>query len=161
MAAGSVSTHAMAILRMVASCRPDPFAAMVPATPEESTWVVETGSPYPSVQGAMRKWPFRPLNSHYFSLFLRYFSRLHRTNFSQNAGIGGRQLRRAARARSQGASVSSETWVRISRAVLDARWCADSSASRGIRGVLQPSPGQPLDFQLSIENRLLSLNSLY
>jgi hypothetical protein len=30
-----------------------------------------------------RKWPFRPLNSHYFSLFLRYFSRLHRTNFSQ------------------------------------------------------------------------------
>ena len=48
MAAGRVSTHAIAMLRTVANCSPDPFAAMVPAMPEESTWVVDTGSPYPS-----------------------------------------------------------------------------------------------------------------
>jgi hypothetical protein len=33
------------MLRSVDICRPDPFAAMVPATPDESTWVVDTGSP--------------------------------------------------------------------------------------------------------------------
>jgi hypothetical protein len=35
-------------LRTVESCNPDPFAAMVPAIPEESTCVVETGNPYTS-----------------------------------------------------------------------------------------------------------------
>ena len=44
MAAGKVSTHAIAMLRTVANCSPDPFAAMVPAMPEESTWVVDTGA---------------------------------------------------------------------------------------------------------------------
>src|SRR5450830_166832 len=48
MAAGRVSTQAMARLRRVAICRPERLAAMVPATPEESTWVVETGRPYMS-----------------------------------------------------------------------------------------------------------------
>jgi hypothetical protein len=47
-AAGSVSTQAMAMLRIVALCSPDPLAAMVPAIPDESTCVVETGRPYPS-----------------------------------------------------------------------------------------------------------------
>ena len=44
-AAGSVSTQAISRLRMVAICRPEPFAAMVPATPDDSTCVVETGRP--------------------------------------------------------------------------------------------------------------------
>ncbi len=44
-AAGRVSTHAVAMLRIVASCRPDPFAAIVPAIPEDSTCVVDTGRP--------------------------------------------------------------------------------------------------------------------
>ena len=44
-AAGRVSTHAMAMLRIVDHCSPDPFAAMVPAIPDDSTCVVETGSP--------------------------------------------------------------------------------------------------------------------
>ena len=44
-AAGSVSTHAKAMLRTVASCSPEPFAAMVPAMPEDRTCVVETGNP--------------------------------------------------------------------------------------------------------------------
>src|SRR5438876_12078715 len=48
MAAGRVKIHAMAMLRTVESWSPDPFAAMVPATPEDRTWVVETGSPYMS-----------------------------------------------------------------------------------------------------------------
>jgi hypothetical protein len=47
-AAGSVSTHAKAMLRTVASCSPEPFAAMVPAMPEDRTCVVETGKPRPS-----------------------------------------------------------------------------------------------------------------
>src|SRR6478735_3585602 len=47
-AAGKVSTQAKAILRTVESCNPEPFAAMVPAMPEDRTWVVETGSPYMS-----------------------------------------------------------------------------------------------------------------
>ena len=44
-AAGSVSTQATARLRSVAICSPEWFAAMVPATPEDSTCVVETGKP--------------------------------------------------------------------------------------------------------------------
>ena len=44
-AAGRVRIQASAMLRMVDHCRPEPLAAMVPAMPEESTWVVETGSP--------------------------------------------------------------------------------------------------------------------
>ena len=44
-AAGKVSTQAIAILRTVSHCRPDWFAAIVPAMPEESTCVVLTGSP--------------------------------------------------------------------------------------------------------------------
>ena len=44
-AAGKVSTQASAMLRIVDHCSPDPLAAMVPAMPEESTWVVETGRP--------------------------------------------------------------------------------------------------------------------
>ena len=43
-AQGNVSTHAIKRLRIVFICTPEPFAAIVPATPEESTWVVETGS---------------------------------------------------------------------------------------------------------------------
>src|SRR6202142_1738659 len=42
---GSVSTQAMSRLRTVAHCRPEWLAAMVPATPDDSTWVVLTGSP--------------------------------------------------------------------------------------------------------------------
>src|SRR5262249_54481375 len=44
-AAGSVSTQAISRLRMVAIWRPEPLAAMVPATPDDSTCVVETGRP--------------------------------------------------------------------------------------------------------------------
>ena len=44
-AAGSVKTHASAMFLKVDICRPDPFAAIVPATPDESTWVVDTGNP--------------------------------------------------------------------------------------------------------------------
>src|ERR1039458_9853133 len=44
-AAGNVSTQASAMLRIVDHCNPDPLAAMVPAIPDESTWVVETGNP--------------------------------------------------------------------------------------------------------------------
>jgi len=47
-AAGNVSTQASAMLRIVDHCSPDPLADMVPAIPDESTWVVDTGSPYPS-----------------------------------------------------------------------------------------------------------------
>ena len=45
MAAGSVNTHASAMLPTVDHCSPEPFAAIVPAMPDESRWVVETGSP--------------------------------------------------------------------------------------------------------------------
>ena len=45
MQTGRVSTQAMRILRTVAICSPELLAAMVPATPEESTWVVLTGRP--------------------------------------------------------------------------------------------------------------------
>ena len=44
-AVGSVKTHASAMFLKVDICRPDPFAAIVPATPDESTWVVDTGNP--------------------------------------------------------------------------------------------------------------------
>ena len=43
---GKVNTHASAILRIVESWSPDPLAAMVPATPDDRTWVVDTGNPY-------------------------------------------------------------------------------------------------------------------
>ena len=33
------------MLRMVAICRPEPLAAIVPATPDDSTCVVDTGRP--------------------------------------------------------------------------------------------------------------------
>src|SRR5579872_3732193 len=45
---GSVSTHAIRRFRTVAHCRPERFAAIVPAMPDESTCVVLTGSPNPS-----------------------------------------------------------------------------------------------------------------
>ena len=44
-AAGRVSTQAIAMLRIVDHCSPEPFAAIVPAMPDDSTWVVETGRP--------------------------------------------------------------------------------------------------------------------
>src|SRR5580658_2845393 len=44
-AAGRVKTQASAISRTVDICRPLLFAAMVPAMPELSTWVVLTGRP--------------------------------------------------------------------------------------------------------------------
>src|ERR1700739_2309455 len=44
-ATGNVNTHAAAMLRSVDICRPLRLAAMVPATPELSTWVVLTGKP--------------------------------------------------------------------------------------------------------------------
>jgi len=44
-AAGRVSTQAITMLRMVAICSPAPLAAIAPATPDDSTWVVETGRP--------------------------------------------------------------------------------------------------------------------
>src|ERR1700684_3318451 len=47
-AAGSVSTQPSAILRRVDHCMPEPLAIIVPATPEESTCVVDTGRPRPS-----------------------------------------------------------------------------------------------------------------
>ena len=42
---GSVSTQAMSRLRTVPHCSLDPFAVMVPATPDDSTCVVLTGRP--------------------------------------------------------------------------------------------------------------------
>ena len=48
MATGSVSTQAIARFRTVFHCRPEPFAAIVPAMPDDSTWVVETGRPMTS-----------------------------------------------------------------------------------------------------------------
>jgi len=44
-AAGRVKIHARAMARTVLHCSPDPLAAIVPATPLERIWVVETGSP--------------------------------------------------------------------------------------------------------------------
>src|ERR1039457_4241208 len=44
-AAGSVKTQAMAMFLMVDHCKPLLLAAMVPATPELRTCVVETGRP--------------------------------------------------------------------------------------------------------------------
>ena len=43
-AAGKVNTQAIAILRTVESCNPEPLAAIVPAMPDDKTCVVETGS---------------------------------------------------------------------------------------------------------------------
>lgn len=42
---GIVNSQARARLRTVPICRPEPLAVMVPATAEESTWVVLTGKP--------------------------------------------------------------------------------------------------------------------
>ena len=44
-AAGSVSNQAIARFRTVDIWSPDRFAAIVPATPDDSTCVVDTGSP--------------------------------------------------------------------------------------------------------------------
>ncbi len=48
MATGNVRTQAIAMLRIVDHCSPDPLAVMVPAMPDERTCVVDTGKPYPS-----------------------------------------------------------------------------------------------------------------
>jgi hypothetical protein len=45
MAAGRVRIQASAMLRTVAICSPEPLATIVPATPDDRMWVVETGSP--------------------------------------------------------------------------------------------------------------------
>jgi hypothetical protein len=45
MEAGRVSTHAIARFRTVLNCSPVWLAAIVPATPDESTWAVLTGIP--------------------------------------------------------------------------------------------------------------------
>jgi hypothetical protein len=45
MAAGNVSTQANAMFLIVPYWRPDPFAAIAPATPLDSTSVVESGGP--------------------------------------------------------------------------------------------------------------------
>lgn len=45
MDAGGVSTQASTRLRKVFHWRPEPFAAIVPATPDVSMCVVDTGSP--------------------------------------------------------------------------------------------------------------------
>ena len=45
METGNVNTQAMSRLRTVDICRPVRLAAIVPATPDERTWVVLTGSP--------------------------------------------------------------------------------------------------------------------
>jgi len=42
---GSVRTQATRRFRRVFICSPEWFAAIVPATPEDNTWVVLTGSP--------------------------------------------------------------------------------------------------------------------
>src|SRR5260370_448464 len=42
---GRVSTQAINRLRTVAHCKPDLFATIVPATPDDSTCVVLTGNP--------------------------------------------------------------------------------------------------------------------
>ena len=44
-ATGRVSSHASAMLRMVPPLTPERCASIVPAMPDDSTWVVETGSP--------------------------------------------------------------------------------------------------------------------
>jgi len=43
--AGSVKIHAISMFLTVDHCSPEPFAAIVPATPDDSTCVVETGNP--------------------------------------------------------------------------------------------------------------------
>ena len=52
---GSVSTQAMRMLMSVSLCRPERLAAIVPAMPEESTWVVLTGSPMQVCQADGRR----------------------------------------------------------------------------------------------------------
>ena len=43
--AGNVSTHAIKMFFTVPDCNPVRLATMVPATADDSTWVVETGIP--------------------------------------------------------------------------------------------------------------------
>jgi len=43
---GSVKTQARRILRSVSACKPERFAAIAPAMPEDKTCVVLTGRPY-------------------------------------------------------------------------------------------------------------------
>ena len=45
MTAGRVRTQAEAMLRTVDTGKPDPFAAIVPATPLDRMCVVDTGKP--------------------------------------------------------------------------------------------------------------------
>jgi len=45
MAAGNVSTQVSAMFLILLHWSPDPFVAIVPATPLDSTCVVDTGSP--------------------------------------------------------------------------------------------------------------------
>jgi len=42
---GRVSTQAISRLRIVPHCKPEWLAAIVPATPDDKTWVVLTGNP--------------------------------------------------------------------------------------------------------------------
>jgi hypothetical protein len=49
MAAGSVSTQAINKLRTVPHCSPEWFAIILPATPDERTWVVLTGKSAASI----------------------------------------------------------------------------------------------------------------
>ena len=44
-AAGNGKIQAIAMSRMAESCSPLRFAAIVPAAPEDRTWVVLTGTP--------------------------------------------------------------------------------------------------------------------
>ena len=53
-AAGRVMTQASAMERTVLHCRPEPLAAMVPATPLDNICVVETGRPYTSAAPIVR-----------------------------------------------------------------------------------------------------------
>jgi hypothetical protein len=52
-AAGRVTTQAIPMFRRVAICRPQPLAAIVPATPDERTCVADTGRPKPSAPGRL------------------------------------------------------------------------------------------------------------
>jgi hypothetical protein len=47
-AAGGVDIRPSAMLRRVDHCMPEPLAIIVPATPDESICVIDTGRPRPS-----------------------------------------------------------------------------------------------------------------
>ena len=57
---GSVSIRAISRLRIADICNPGPFAAIVPATPENGTCVVDTGRPYMSVAAMVAEAPCAP-----------------------------------------------------------------------------------------------------